>query len=785
MKWVWSTVYQVYSISSPAQFTPIRSLSVFGSDPQGVQTIAPSSGGSFVVPGKSIYPNQVTLSNASLTASLVTFFSPEKTVATCGVECAPGQCDVVLRNLSGAPASVTATQLDCCPEPHQTFCDGQCTSYLTDPNNCGGCGIVCGADQFCSDGDCVCNPGLTECASGCVDAQTDPANCGACGNACFTDETCTGGACLCDPGLTRCGEGCLDLLTDPANCGSCGNACSGDEFCSGGACVCNPGLTECGEACVDLQNDSANCGGCGVACPVGASCSGGTCSCPAGQSLCGGVCIDLLNDPLNCGACGNTCGSDGICSAGTCRICRPPRGTACGNQCVNLHTDPLNCGACGFACDFSSCPSTGQGTCSQGNSCVCDPAPTFTSGASTDRLSFEPVYRPSPASGRSVELSRAPKALEGRGRSLDRPAVRRRVSEPAVTSASPTIAATSNRSLATSVVEAPVCALAPIAQVIPPGGAYTQTQFGGRFGREIQTSVAIAVAGTTIAQGPCPLIVPVTDIDTSGVILSPVSVVTLDSSGDGLCQPGEPRCEFFISVSDLGDSACLNPVATLTSPPDERDPNPITFLNGTSTYPSLPAYPGEGLPVEAKTNTTAFAITTLPTQLPDVGRPFFMNVTCANRPEPVVMPITLGIGAACDPGAGDGRTYDQLLGFQAPVKARLVPPGAPVNFSTGNFNNGSTIPFKLSLGCGAQILSGEQINPRPQVVSLEHLVLGPQSLLGINGDNNANPDNPLFSCSASSCDFQFRTEQLPSGTYIIGVQMPDTRVFRAGFTISQ
>jgi hypothetical protein len=63
-------------------------------------------------------------------------------------------------------------------------------------------------------------------------------------------------------------------------------------------------------------------------------------------------------------------------------------------------------------------------------------------------------------------------------------------------------------------------------------------------------------------------------------------------------------------------------------------------------------------------------------------------------------------------------------------------------------------------------------------------ILGPQSLLGINGDNNANPDSPIFSCSLSSCDFQFRTDQLPVGTYIIGIQMPDTRVFRAGFTIS-
>ena len=787
VKWVWSTVYQVYSINSPALFTPTRSLTVFGSDPQGgVTTIGPSSGGSFVLPGKSIYPTQVTLSNASLSSSLITFFSPEKTVATCGSECTGGQCDVVIKNLAGGAVNVTATQLDCCPEAHQTLCDGECTSYLTDPANCGGCGNVCAADQVCSDGACVCQPGLTECASECVDALTDPANCGACGNACSADETCSGGACVCDPGLTRCAEGCLSLKTDPANCGACGHACYTDEFCSDGACVCNPGLARCGDACVDLQDDPANCGGCGLACAAGQSCSNGACVCPPGQAMCGGACRNLQDDPLNCGACGNVCGANSVCSAGACRTCRPPLGTACDNRCVNLHTDPLNCGACGLACDFSSCPSTGQGTCSQGQSCVCAPAPTLTGSELTrtakERLRFKPVRRPSRATVTPTDPS--PISVEAPERTLRQSAIRVPVSGLVAPSAGAVATTTASRPRLTSVVEAPVCDLPSIAQVIPPGGTYRQTQADARFGREIQTSVSIAVNGNTIAQGPCSLVVPVTDVDTAGVILSPASVAVQDTSGDGLCQPGEARCDLFISVSDLGDSACLNPVATLTSPPDERDPGSITFLTATSPYPSLPAWPGAGVTVQKLTNTTAFAITTPGSQLPDVGRPFSLSVACSNLQEPVVMPLNLGIGSACNPAVLDGRTYDLLTGLQAPVKARLVPPGTPVNFSTGKFNLGSTIPLKLSLGCGGVILTGDHINPRPQVVSLEHTVLGPQSLLGINGDNNANPDNPLFSCSSTSCDFQFRTEQLPAGTYVIGIQMPDTRVFRAGFTIS-
>lgn len=786
-RWVWSTVYQVYSVQSPAQFTPVRALSVFGTDPQGVRTGGSTSGGSFSVPGKSIYPTQVTLSNASLSSSLITFFSPEKTVATCGVQCEPGRCDVAFQNLSGGTASLKTEQLDCCYEPHQIFCDGQCTTYLTDANNCGGCGVVCPGDQFCSEGACVCNPGLTECDGACVDAQSDEAHCGACGSACLADESCVAGGCLCDPGLTQCGAGCLDLATDPANCGACGNACYTDEFCSGGSCVCNAGLTQCGEGCLDLQTDSSNCGACGNVCPVGGICSGGACVCPLGQVDCGGTCVELQKDPLNCGACGNACGADAICEAGSCQTCRPPRGTACDNQCVNTHTDPLNCGACGFVCDFSGCPSSGQGACSQGSSCVCAPAVTtttdMTSTLTKQRMRFKPVNRRSRSPRPTVDPS--PRTPEGgTARTLHQSPVRSQDFAAVATSTSAVVGTASSRPGRLSVMEAPVCDLAPIEQSLPSGGTYTQTQVGGRFGKEIQTSVSIKVNGTTIAQGPCPLIVPVTDVDTSGVILSPASVAVQDTSGDGLCQPGEARCEYLITVASLGDSACLGPQATLTSPPNDFDSNPITFLNDTSAYPDLPAYPGDGVPLDQKTNTTPFAITTLPTQLPDVGRPFVMNVLCTNLPQPVVMPITLGIGSSCDPGTRDSRSYDSLTGFQAPVKARLVAPGAPIDFSTGNFNHGSTIPLKLSLGCGAVTLSGDQINPKPQIVSLEHTTLGSQSLLGINGDNNANPDNPAFSCSSSTCDFQFRTEHLPVGTYIIGVQLPDTRVFRAGFTIS-
>src|SRR5262245_24713968 len=87
-KWVWTTVNQVYSIDSPVAFTPSRALSVVGAPTRGIGSVGTGAGGSFMVSGKSIFPSQVTLSDVSLASSLITFFSPEKTVATCGVQCA-------------------------------------------------------------------------------------------------------------------------------------------------------------------------------------------------------------------------------------------------------------------------------------------------------------------------------------------------------------------------------------------------------------------------------------------------------------------------------------------------------------------------------------------------------------------------------------------------------------------------------------------------------------------------------------------------------------------------
>ena len=37
-------------------------------------------------------------------------------------------------------------------------CSGVCEDTQSDPNNCGGCGLVCGIGTDCSGGACVCSP---------------------------------------------------------------------------------------------------------------------------------------------------------------------------------------------------------------------------------------------------------------------------------------------------------------------------------------------------------------------------------------------------------------------------------------------------------------------------------------------------------------------------------------------------------------------------------------------------------------------------------------------------
>ncbi len=139
--------------------------------------------------------------------------------------------------------------------PEDEACDGldnDCDGLVDeltedDPNNCGGCGIVCDTPNGtagCQSGQCVveaCQNGFEDCDrdpdNGCeTNTTNDPTNCGGCGTICtaeFAETTCTAGQCVieqCQAGRTDCNnfalDGCeADLTLDPLNCGGCGTTC--------------------------------------------------------------------------------------------------------------------------------------------------------------------------------------------------------------------------------------------------------------------------------------------------------------------------------------------------------------------------------------------------------------------------------------------------------------------------------------------------------------------------------------------------------------------------------
>lgn len=82
----------------------------------------------------------------------------------------------------------------------QALCTSGCANLLSDPNNCGACGIACPPGQLCNAGVC-CGPANTVCNGTCVDTFTSRSNCGVCGFACDVGSTCVLGTCVPDDGL--------------------------------------------------------------------------------------------------------------------------------------------------------------------------------------------------------------------------------------------------------------------------------------------------------------------------------------------------------------------------------------------------------------------------------------------------------------------------------------------------------------------------------------------------------------------------------------------------------
>jgi hypothetical protein len=164
----------------------------------------------------------------------------------------------------------------------------------------------------------ACDDGGTSCEGGCVDTTGDPNNCGGCGVVCMNGEACNASLCTCSGascnGCCAGDAGCLGGDSGTA-CGTNGMACvaCGDSgTCNGGVCgECAPGSIDsvaCGGMCASQSRTCDNTGHWG---PYGACQGSGVCDagevlpCQCGvRWLCDNKCLwnlDLAS--MNCATC--------------------------------------------------------------------------------------------------------------------------------------------------------------------------------------------------------------------------------------------------------------------------------------------------------------------------------------------------------------------------------------------------------------------------------------------------------------------------------------------------
>ncbi len=190
----------------------------------------------------------------------------------CGVICPTGQlCD-----------SSTCVPQPGCPNG-LTLCGTACVNVDDNPANCGSCGNVCGGaswrrcgstnDGQCTAGHSNCGAGRTDCSGTCVVVTDDPNNCGGCGVVCAANQYCNSSSCTvrpsCDNGLSSWaqadgGVACANRESNPLFCGPTGLTCGAAQECNGdnnGQCrnLSCTGSTSNGKVCLwQAQNPSCD-----------------------------------------------------------------------------------------------------------------------------------------------------------------------------------------------------------------------------------------------------------------------------------------------------------------------------------------------------------------------------------------------------------------------------------------------------------------------------------------------------------------------------------------------
>jgi hypothetical protein len=141
------------------------------------------------------------------------------------VKCLAGKYDCDGDPKNGCESATTCGTTSCADG---VLCAGNCilnATLMSDSQNCGGCGMQCGAGQTCSGG--LCSKACTPLAGGGTNGACGVDSCSA--KACAGNEGCEGATC------TACAQGTIPKASSEAGCeAGCvqlNNACTGDTQC--------------------------------------------------------------------------------------------------------------------------------------------------------------------------------------------------------------------------------------------------------------------------------------------------------------------------------------------------------------------------------------------------------------------------------------------------------------------------------------------------------------------------------------------------------------------------
>ncbi len=156
------------------------------------------------------------------------------------------------------------------------------------------------------------------------------------------------------------------------------------------------------------------------------------------------------------------------------------------------------------------------------------------------------------------------------------------------------------------------------------------------------------------------------------------------------------------------------------------------------------------------------------------------TVTLPLGPSTVTLVVSDG-QASSAPDTVDVLVTIGVNGLLPPSGQLVLYPNAPP-LPDRAFKRGSTLPLKLQLLCGEMALTDENV-AAPRIVGLTRngdavnlAIIDPDA-------GEANDNGVYFRYSEPNWVYNLSTRDLASGTYTIHIQMPDSRIYVAGFVL--